>query len=240
MTKEAKEVLEEWLKQRDAYLKSSLNRGAGLSKTGYGRGLKSAKSDNLFPFSGAVAEQMWWTALRKAGLTDRDSSTNRRKIHPHMLRKFFQTQMKYAGIAEDVVEALIGHSGYLDEAYRRYTKEQIASSYKKGEIFLLINAPEDIKEVQKNVTELQSQTLDLTRKLADSNTMNLNFIAQNQKMQEKLEQLEKQVKDWEVRVKRFEDWVQKFMGLSEEELITLSQEIFRRKEEERKQVTNLE
>ena len=52
-------------------------------------------------------------------------------------------------IPVDVVEALMGHEGYLTEAHRRYTPEDLADFYKKG----------------KRVYLSDSQTRDLMKKL---------------------------------------------------------------------------
>ena len=56
-----------------------------------------------------------------------------------MLRKFFQSSMKYSGVPDDLVEALIGHGDGMDNAYRRYSPMQIADMYEKGEPELLLN-----------------------------------------------------------------------------------------------------
>jgi integrase len=96
LTTEAKEALTEWLKVREAYLQSSLNRGRGLAKTAPGRGVKSPEDRRVFPFSHFVAEQMWYNALSKSQNETRDKSTNRRTLHIHMLRKWFLSQAKLA------------------------------------------------------------------------------------------------------------------------------------------------
>ena len=46
--------------------------------------------------------------------------------------------MKIALVPEAVVQAMIGHSGYLTE-YNKFSKEEKIQFYKKGEPFLLIN-----------------------------------------------------------------------------------------------------
>jgi hypothetical protein len=47
-----------------------------------------------------------------------------------MLRKWFLSQAKLAA-PENVVEAWAGHTGYLDDAYRQYTRQQLAELYKR-------------------------------------------------------------------------------------------------------------
>lgn len=182
ISSEAKEALDEWLKVRESYLQSSVNRGRGLSKLGNGQGVKDINDTRLFPFSMDVANSMWMIAVRKTKLDERDNSTKRHKFHIHLLRKFFQSQMKYAGVPEDVVEALIGHSGYLDEAYRRYLPEQIVEMYKKGEPYLLVSVPTEIQEIQtkfNNDLDKQKQRIDdLTLKLTDANTLTIKKMAE--------------------------------------------------------------
>ncbi|MEM0253239.1 MAG: tyrosine-type recombinase/integrase [Candidatus Bathyarchaeia archaeon] len=197
ISKEAREILVEWLKQRDKYLEAAVNRGRGLAKLG--RGMKQPSDDRVFPFSVKTAEAIWINALRKAELESRDKSTGRRTLHIHMLRKFFQSQMKYAGVPEDIVEALIGHSGYLDEAYRRYSREQMAEWYKKGEPYLLVNVPREIAEIQTHfqneVEELHRRVEDLTKKLTDANAVNLQLLSENMKLKEKMARLESEIKE---------------------------------------------
>jgi len=195
ISREAKELLLEWLKVRDQYLQSAVNRGRGLQKLG--RGTKAADDDRVFPFSDQVAYQMWTNAVKKAQMEKRDRNTNRRTLHIHMLRKWFQSQMKYAGVPEDVVEALIGHSGYLDDAYRRYTLKQIAELYSKAEPYLYVNVPREISEIQTHfqseVEELRQRVEDLTRKLTDANTIALQQMNENMRLKEELRRLEERM-----------------------------------------------
>jgi len=129
ISREAKEIVEEWLKVRDEYLQQA------VSKTGLYD--KDPDDPRLFPFSHANAYVMWNEALRKSGFDKRDESTNRHTVHPHTLRKFFRTKLA-AVISVDVVEALMGHEGYLTEVYRRYSMEDLAGFYKQGEHALLV------------------------------------------------------------------------------------------------------
>jgi len=198
ISKEAKTALMEWLKIRDEYLESAHNQGIGLSKTGFRRGLKNEEDDRIFPFSDLVAHSMWTNALRKAGLEERDDGTKRRTLHIHMLRKFFMSQMKLV-IPEVIVEALVGHTGYLDEAYRRYTIQQIAEYYKKGESYLYINVPKEIQEIQtgfqKDIEELRKRVLDLTIKLTDANALATKLITEKDELKEKLEKTLEEMKE---------------------------------------------
>jgi len=46
----------------------------------------------------------------------------------------------------DIVEALMGHEGYLTEVYRRYTERQMTEYYLKGEHLLTISQSQSIEE----------------------------------------------------------------------------------------------
>ena len=188
ISSEAKEALSQWLNVRDSYFKSAMNKGSGLSKLGNGQGIKAAGDNRLFPFSMSVADSMWVNALKKVKLDERDTSTDRSKFHIHMLRKFFNSQMKLAGVPEDLVEALIGHNGYLDGAYRRYSAEEKKEYYLKGEPFLLLNVSADEKikintkiDAQNSRIDQQQQLIaDLTTKLTDSNVLMIKFMAEKE------------------------------------------------------------
>jgi integrase len=190
MSSEAKEALEQWLRVRESYIQSAANRGRGLGRT------KHVEDPRLFPFSVSVAEQMWYTAIEKAGLNSRDPSTGRYRLRIHMLRKWFISQAKLAA-PENIVEAWAGHSGYLDEAYRRYTRQQLAEYYRKAEPYLLIHVPSDVHELQtktqRDIQELRDQIADLTRKLTDANALALKFMGENAELRARLEAVAREV-----------------------------------------------
>lgn len=149
ISREAKEALEEWLKVRDNYLKSAKNRNKGLVKKAEAKE-KSTDDDRVFPFSDRNVREMWERALKKAGLWSKDSSTGFTQIRIHALRKFFRSQLALA-VPVDIVEALMGHEGYLTEVYRRYTERQMAEYYLKGEHLLTISQSQSIEEIKREV-----------------------------------------------------------------------------------------
>jgi len=170
ISKEAKESLTEWLKIRGQYLLSSAKRGRGLAKTGYGRGVKSMEDNRIFPFSFSVASSMWNNALKKAGLEKHDKGTNRRTLHIHMLRKFFNSQLKIA-VPREIVDALMGHEEGLSEAYRRYPEGEIRKYYLKGEPHLFIFVPQELSKMRNEydgrLTEVRLQNLELNNKVRE-------------------------------------------------------------------------
>jgi integrase len=163
LSREAVAALQEWFKVRTAYLESAQNRNAGFIARGIGSA-KSLKDNRIFPFAGHAAQSMFRTALKNAGLSSFDESTGRRQLHYHQLRKFFRSQMALT-CPVDIVEALMGHEGYLASAYRRYTTEQMAEYYAKSENMVTLQiSPKDITRVESEIKkEMQDQQAIITR-----------------------------------------------------------------------------
>lgn len=155
---EAKDLVEEWLHHRSEYIRTSAKRSW--------RHKKDPQDKRLFPWEETSAYEMWYGALQKAGLLERDPSSKHVTMHPHVLRKFFRTRMG-AVIPVDVVEALMGHEGYLTEVYRRYAVGDLAEFYRKGEHALKIFAGgEDLSKLKKELAEKDMQLQGLIAQLA--------------------------------------------------------------------------
>ena len=92
----------------------------------------------------------------------RDDETNRIQLHIHQLRKFFRSQLALK-CPVDIVEALMGHSSYLSEAYRRYTVKQMAEHYQNTEHLLYVSMPQDIQRIESEFKE----ELNTNRKLVE-------------------------------------------------------------------------
>ncbi|MGO8806869.1 MAG: tyrosine-type recombinase/integrase, partial [Candidatus Bathyarchaeia archaeon] len=191
ISSEAKAALLEWLNVRDSYIATAIRRGKALFKSAAGRGVKQVDDKRIFPFSFAIANSMWTHAITKIKLDIKDASTGRLKFHIHMLRKFFSTQMKAAGLPDAVVQAMIGHSGYLSE-YDRFSQKQKDDFYMQGEPYLLLNvlAEEKIK-VNSKFDEQDQLIADLYRKLSDSNYYQQHYQAERDQLTKKVERLEK-------------------------------------------------
>lgn len=130
ITREAREWVEKWLPQREAYIRRSAD--MAQKSLGYEKTL----DDRIFPFSKNVAQEMFTNAVRRVpGLYQKDSSTGRATVHPHTLRKFFRTQLGKVNV--DFAEALMGHGQYLTLVYRRHTVEDLSAFYKQNEALLM-------------------------------------------------------------------------------------------------------
>jgi len=160
---EAKESLEEWLKIREDELKVAVKRSR------YG---KAEEDKRIWPFEPNTAYYMWRGAVEKSGFAKRflyNNGLGRFTVHPHVLRKFFRTRMATV-IPVDVVEALMGHEGYLTEVYRRYSIEDLAKFYKQGEHTLSVFAEsENVSKLRAEIEEKNKQLQALVNGLTAEN-----------------------------------------------------------------------
>ncbi|MCZ7401225.1 MAG: hypothetical protein O8C61_03285 [Candidatus Methanoperedens sp.] len=153
----------------------------GIAKT------KMVKDDRVFPFTQGTAEQMWNNALVNSGLLSVDKGTNRKQLRMHQLRKFFRSQLAL-GCPVDIVEALMGHEGYLTEAYRRYTKAQMAEYYQKNEHHITLAQNQSVEAIKKEITNEMNESI---KGLVVENQA---LGAKNKELEDKLTRLEKVVK----------------------------------------------
>lgn len=161
---EAKEAITEWLKVRDRYIKAA--RGKAWK---YG---KNENDNRLFPFEYSTALRIWENMIKKSGYAHKDNNTRRFKVHPHVLRKYFRSRMGTI-IPVDIVEALMGHEGYLTEVYRKYSEEQLAEFYLKGEQTLTVfNDRNGVKKLR-NEVNAKMETYDeiINRQAAEIKTL---------------------------------------------------------------------
>jgi len=119
---------------------------------------KDIHDNRVFPFSDTNVYKMWIIALEKTGLYSKDRKTGRTQLRIHQLRKYFRSQLAL-GCPVDVVEVLMGHEGYLTDAYRRLPTKQLAEYYSKYEHLLYISAPKDLQRIEDEFkAELQSNS----------------------------------------------------------------------------------
>jgi integrase len=183
---EAKDALIEWLKVRKQYLKSAVNKNRGLINNGNAK-LKILDDTRLFPFTDNNALEMWNNAVNNAGLLSIDKGTNRKQLRIHQLRKFFRSQLAL-GCPVDIVEALMGHEGYLTEAYRRYTKAQMAEYYLKNEHYITIAQNQSVEAIKKEITN------EMNEAIKGLVVENQGLQSKNKALEDKLTRLEKVVK----------------------------------------------
>ena len=139
---EAATMLKEWLKVREHYISTHVN--------------SLQFSTRVFPVRTTKLSRHFIVALEKTGLDDKDPTTGRRILHPHTLRKYFRTEGAKA-IPVDILEALMGHEGYMTDSYRRYSLEQRREAYLAGEWALTIFTDGTLvqREIESKTSELK-------------------------------------------------------------------------------------
>jgi integrase len=206
---EAKESLEEWLKIRESELNIAVKRSR------YG---KASEDKRIWAFEANTAYFIWRNAVSKSGFAKRFQYNNgleRFTVHPHVLRKFFRTRMATV-IPVDVVEALMGHEGYLTEVYRRYSLEDLAKFYKQGEHTLLVFAESE------NVTKLKAEIEEKSRQLQ---TLVNGLVTENMDLKGKVNTFEKQLNEMQ---KQYQEAMKTIEELKKTDLIRIVMDFYRR------------
>ncbi|MEM1547385.1 MAG: site-specific integrase [Candidatus Methanomethylicia archaeon] len=73
-------------------------------------------------------------------------------LHPHVLRKWFKTQLIASGVPGPIADRLCGHSRYLAEEYELYTVDQLRKWYLKAMPNLtLMSKPLDNENIRKQI-----------------------------------------------------------------------------------------
>ena len=165
---ESKLAILEWLKERDVRIETAVARGRNKrNKDGKEIFAKVSTTNQIFPYSYPTMRLKWIRLLRLSGFNQKDKSTGRYIYHIHSLKKYFMSRMKIK-IPVPIVEALGGHEAYLDEAYRRYTPEQMGEFYKKGEHTITVfegSSDERINDLDKELKEKDTDIKELQGKM---------------------------------------------------------------------------
>ena len=214
---EAGEMVQDWLRLRDDYLKTANGRSTMYDK--------SANDKRIFPFESNTAYIVWKNALKKVGLHENDKSTKRLTIRPHVLMKFFRTKMATL-IPVDIVEALMGHEGYLTEVYRRYSQKDLAKFYLQGESALTIFGGFNQKGFEAKIEKFETEIkLKVEAKAEEQNKQLQSIVngltSENMAMRSRVQSLEPKVKELATEVeaqKRKWDWFWESMNLTSSDL----------------------
>lgn len=147
ISEEASRCVQAWLKEKDAYIKTACGKNSIHQK--------DPNDKRAFPFSTEKVYRMWDRLCIKAGIYEKDKRTGINVYRVHMLRKFFNTQMKTV-IPEPIVEKLMGHAGYLNGTYDKYTLDQLANFYHQGmSTVTIFERKYHDKETQKELDSLR-------------------------------------------------------------------------------------
>lgn len=159
MSFEAKDAIQDWLGCKDTLRKRSAK---GDTYAG----------DLVWSYAPCSARQMWHIALKKASLDKKDPETNRYIYHIHGLRKFFRSRI---GLDREQREIILGHSGYLDEAYLRYTEPDWL---KLWEAYAEVVSNVSIYEIESEGLRERVKELEMQQELARQSDKELGKVAQ--------------------------------------------------------------
>jgi len=163
---EAKEAVNEWVNVRDNYLRGACGKTNFKGDKNKKR-MKSLDDPRLFPFGYSTARIMLDRICEKAGFTEKDKTTGRKRLHIHCLRKFFRTKLG-AEISTDIVEQLMGHEGYLTREYRDADDRTLAKLYQKGMYALAIFEKEpDMSRFDDQLKEKDFEIKKLNQEMKD-------------------------------------------------------------------------
>lgn len=181
ISSEATKCLKEWLKQRDSYLAQSVKIANHLYEARKMNNTKDINDNRIFPFSDTNFRVAWDNAFKKADLYEIDKSTGRTVYRVHGLRAFFRTAL--GNTMKDSAEAIMGHEGYLTNAYRDYSEEELAKSYLENEHLITIAGGG-------NMQELNDKLEDTKEELEDTRTVVGGYKYRIKELEDRLKQVE--------------------------------------------------
>jgi len=172
-TPEVKELILNYLNERDRYLQTRINRSI--------RG-KLKKTDNrLFPMSHVNAEHIWKEMIKKAGMYELDPITKKPVMGTHSLRRFFKVNFKDPYYAK----YLMGQSTKTDRAYDILPEEQLDQLYEEhSKKLFFFSVDEETQEQIKNQTNLINQIKE----------ENIELKKQNEDLKNQMNRIEQEVK----------------------------------------------
>jgi integrase len=199
ISEEAKEVIEEWLKNRSEYLVAASKKSRPREHYKEEFKGKSLEDDRLFPFESNTAYAILKNAVRKSGLMT-DVAPDRYTIRPHDFRRFFAIALAQK-VPMRVVYELLGHKGHWVGFHTRpYTPEELAEFYIQGEpslrIFTEAGEVGKLKaEVEQRNNELQTAINKLTLKNEELEEKVKTLINENKALQDKVNTLSDKIEE---------------------------------------------
>lgn len=159
-TDECKEVLENWLKVREKYIKGK------YSKSVFARENRRTTDNRLFPFARDNAIKTWNRLLERAGSPYNEKDDNKKldkpryKFHIHTIRKHWFSSLLNSGMKENFVNYIGGHESLLKSLYSdlEYQQELLKKNYDEHSNSLLVfSTPTDLKGVNQEITNLKEE-----------------------------------------------------------------------------------
>lgn len=172
ISNEAEGAVLEWLKVRNKHIKIKLRKTRGLQKylkEQYNAKIYGDEADRLFPYTTNTMRGKWNKLLERSGFIERDGATGDYTLHLYTLRKFFETRISKV-VPEPYVKYMMGHSGYMNDVYRKYNdnleiQKEIGEEYVKGmhrlQIYEIPANQDEIDKMKDQLDQLQEQMLSL-------------------------------------------------------------------------------
>lgn len=168
LTTEAREFLTIWLRNRDEYIRMAAIKSQNLRKgdTGRVKGAKHTgekihrpeKDERLFACSYYTLSQLFGKLYLQVDGSKGKYEKN--MVTPHGCRSYFRVNAVKGGMSIDLVEGILRHSGYLNQAYVRMTIEDRFQTFKENEVSLYITRADHRK-----MTELEKTNKEFAGKL---------------------------------------------------------------------------
>ncbi|SDK08118.1 tyrosine-type recombinase/integrase [Methanoculleus thermophilus] len=133
-------------------------------------------TNRVFPLSYNGVRDKYGRVLEKCGLDEKDPTTGWLVLRLHVMRKYFRTRLPQGGASIDVVESLMGHSGYLSDSYVRMTDEEVEAAYRAAESVLWVFKTKPINEgelrqLEQENRELRGELAGIQRQITMMNAM---------------------------------------------------------------------
>jgi integrase/uncharacterized coiled-coil protein SlyX len=187
ITPEATTVYKLWLESREQFIESTAK--AIRSNETRKKYLKNSR-DKIFPFTYNTANKVWNTAVKQAGLMERDEDTNRVTLRLRNLRKYFSTRGKWSD--RDVPDFLQGHIGGVRAVYQRYdqAEQKVHEDYRKAIPSLIIEDYADDSRLE----ELESKLAENKQKSSEINENLTYLVSENRQLSDRLRSLEQELR----------------------------------------------
>lgn len=156
--------------------------------------------DLVFPATYDSTRSKFTRILERTGLDEHDPTTGRRILHLHGMRKFFRTRLPQGGCPLDVVELLLGHTGYLSDSYVRLTPEDLERAYREAEHELWIYRTKpinegELKHLESENRELRGELADIQRQITMMNAMQADVAAHPEVLQTLIDKRIREMKE---------------------------------------------
>jgi integrase len=151
---------------------------------------EALKSNLIFPFSYSTARLLWVNLLEKSGSPFNEKfedkrlifSKGRYKFNEHSLRRFFKTNLKYAGMSVEHINYMIGHEPEMETLYTddNIFQEKVKKEYDKhcNSLSIFSDAGKIKHELTPQINR-QSKLISHQRNMLEAMQLEINELKEN-------------------------------------------------------------